>query len=79
MGKDENNEFLEFGNRLRELRKLRDLSQIDLEVLSGISNADISRIENGLQNIELITIFKLAKSLEVKTMELFNYAGKVSK
>ena len=62
-----------FGKRLRQLRKHRKLTQIDLELLCGVNNADISRIENGDQNIEFNTVVKFAISLKVPVKELFNY------
>lgn len=68
-------ELLAFGKRLRQLRKYRRLTQVDLELSSGITNADISRIENGQKNIEIITIIKFAKALKVYTKDLFDYTG----
>lgn len=46
-----------------------------MEVLSGIQDSKLSRIERGLENIEFHTIFRLAKTLQVKVIELFDYNG----
>lgn len=60
-----------FGKRLRNIREAKKLSQLDLEVKSGINRTEISRIENGQKNIEFFTIVKLATALEVELKELF--------
>ena len=65
------NELIKFGQQVRRLRKLKDMTQIDLELKCGISNGDISRIENGKKNLEFYTIIKLADALKVQLYELF--------
>lgn len=65
-------EIQKFGKRLRELRESKELSQLDLELRSGINRTEISRIENGQKNIEFFTMIKLAEALGVKLSELFN-------
>ncbi len=47
-----NDELIIVGERIRILRKHRNLTQLVLEVVTGISNADIGRIENGQKNVE---------------------------
>jgi HTH-type transcriptional regulator, competence development regulator len=64
-------ELKAFGKRLKELRTERGLSQLDLEVSSGIIRTEISRIENGLRNIEFLTIVKLAEALKVDLSAFF--------
>jgi len=66
-------ELQKFGRRLRELRKKKNLTQIDLELLCGVGHADISRMENGQKNSELITIIKIAMALEVNIFDMFDY------
>ncbi|RYY49959.1 MAG: XRE family transcriptional regulator [Chitinophagaceae bacterium] len=66
-------EQVALGKRLKALRKLRNLSQLDIEVATGIPNADISRIENGKTNPELVTLIRLAIALDVPVAEIFNY------
>lgn len=67
-------EIENFGKRLREIRMKQKLSQLDLEVKSGINRTEISKIENGLKNIEFFTIVKLAEALEVELIDLFRKA-----
>ncbi len=64
-------EIKAFGNKLREIRLKKGLSQLDLELSSGINRTEISRIENGLKNIEFLTIVKLAEALEIEIVQLF--------
>lgn len=64
-------ELIKLGKRLRQLRKEKKLTQLDLEVRSGIDHGDISRIENGQKNIEFHSIVKLAEALEADLYQLF--------
>jgi transcriptional regulator with XRE-family HTH domain len=64
-------EIKSFGQRLKDLREGSKLSQLDLEIKSGINRTEISRIENGLKNIEFFTIVKLAEALEIQVKEFF--------
>jgi HTH-type transcriptional regulator, competence development regulator len=60
-----------FGTRLKELREKQQLTQLDLEIQSGINRTEISRIENGQKNIEFLTIVKLAIALDVDVKDFF--------
>ena len=64
-------ELKALGLRIRKIREGKNLVQLDLEVKTGISRSDISKIENGLKNIEFITIIKIAEALEVEIFNLF--------
>ena len=70
-------ELLNLGGRIKQLRKHRKLTLLDLEILSGINDSDISRYERGLENIEFYTIYKLAMALEVNVYHLTDYEGKL--
>ena len=65
------NELKTLGKRIREIRIEKKLIQLDLEIKSGISRGEISKIENGLKNLEFVTIVKLAEALNVSIFELF--------
>lgn len=71
MEKRYSQEIIAFGKRVRVLREAQGLSQLDLEIESGINRTEISRIENGLKNIEFATIVKLAIALKVELSEFF--------
>lgn len=64
-----------FGQRVRKIRKHKSLTLLDLEAATKISNSKLSKIENGLVNVEFITIVRIAEALGVEIMELFNYGG----
>jgi transcriptional regulator with XRE-family HTH domain len=66
-----NQEIQLFGKKLRALRTAKALSQLDIEVATGINRTEISRIENGLKNIEFFTVVKLAIALDVPMVEFF--------
>jgi transcriptional regulator with XRE-family HTH domain len=59
------------GERLREIRKLKGLSQADLEQRTGLLGCYISRIENGHMIPAIDTLERLAKGLEVPLYQLF--------
>jgi transcriptional regulator with XRE-family HTH domain len=75
--KDFNNELQKLGRRLKQLRLHRKLRLLDLEVLSGINDSDLSRYERGKENMEFQTLFKLAKALEVEVRVLMDYEGEL--
>jgi transcriptional regulator with XRE-family HTH domain len=56
--------------RLREVRKQAFLSQEALSKASGVSEATINRLENGVQLARYVTTRKLAEALRVKPGEL---------
>lgn len=66
-------ELQEFGRNVRYYRKKLNLTQLDLEILTKIDRAEISKIENGKNNIEFSTIIKLAEALEITTITLFHF------
>lgn len=71
MEKRYQNELTAFGQKVKNIRLEKGLTQLDLEIATGITEGDISRIENGKKNIEFITIVKLAVALEVNLSEFF--------
>ncbi len=48
-----------------EIRRLRSMSQSKLAELSGVQQADISRIENGSKSPSMPTFFKLLDAMGV--------------
>lgn len=61
-----------FGERLRELRKQKGLSQESLALACDLDRTYIGGVERGERNISLINIYKIAEALRVKARELFN-------
>jgi transcriptional regulator with XRE-family HTH domain len=64
-------ELKNLGARIKKLREEKNLIQLDIEIRTGISRADVSKIENGLKNIEFLTIVKFAEALDVEVFDLF--------
>jgi transcriptional regulator with XRE-family HTH domain len=60
------------GERLRELREAKALSQGDIEKRTGLLRCYISRVENGHTVPAIETLEKLAGSLEVPMCRLFH-------
>jgi transcriptional regulator with XRE-family HTH domain len=54
-----------FGQKVRELRIKKELSQEQLAELSGLHRTYISSLELGKRNVSLINIYALAKALGV--------------
>ena len=61
--------------RLKELRKLRALSQQELAETAGIGRATLSRIERGETGAHGRTLRRLAKALAVSVEELVKVEG----
>ncbi len=57
-------------DRLKEQRKRRTLTQIELSKISGVSRATIARLEAGTHGAYRGTVSKLARALKVKPREL---------
>ncbi len=62
------------GDRLREMREEKKLSQGDIEKRTGLLRCYISRVENGHTVPAIETLEKLARALEVPLYQLF-YEG----
>lgn len=62
---------MEFGSKVRELRKQRSLSREALAVRAGVSYATVSRIESGSYPSQR-TIRQLASALQVPVAELLS-------
>lgn len=64
------NILIAFGEKVRELRKEKGLSQEDLSFKADLHRTYIGMIERAEKNITLINIEKIAKALEVQPDEL---------
>jgi transcriptional regulator with XRE-family HTH domain len=59
------------GDRLREMREAKKLSQGDIEKRTGLLRCYISRVENGHTVPAIETLEKMARALEVPLYQLF--------
>ncbi len=60
-----------FGERVRKFRKERGLSQEQLAFKANLHRTYIGMIERAEKNITLLNIEKIANSLEVEILQLF--------
>jgi transcriptional regulator with XRE-family HTH domain len=60
------------GNRLKELRESKELSQGDIEKRTGLLRCYISRVENGHTVPAVSTLEKMARALEIPMYRLFH-------
>jgi transcriptional regulator with XRE-family HTH domain len=61
-----------FGIRIKELRKLKGLSQEKLANLAEIDRTYLPTIEKGERNVSIEVVEKLAKALNVRVKDLFD-------
>ncbi|PNQ72010.1 transcriptional regulator [Hanstruepera neustonica] len=64
------NILIKFGDRVREIRKEKGLSQEELAHKADLHRTYIGMIERAEKNITLINIEKIANALEVNIKEL---------
>jgi len=61
-----------FGERVRQIRKERGLSQEALADLAGIDRSYMGHIERGDQNITLTKIYQISEALRVSVSDLIS-------
>jgi DNA-binding XRE family transcriptional regulator len=59
-----------FGKRVREMRRLRNLSQEEFAAVAGLDRSYMGAIERGEQNPSLWIIARIADALEVTVADL---------
>ena len=68
---DKKKVLVDFGNRVREIRKQKNLSQEELSFQADLHRTYIGMIERAEKNITLINIEKIASALEIEIVTLF--------
>lgn len=63
------------GNRLREVRAERGLTQAELAELAGVSRKTINTVENGIFIPSTLLALRLARVLGLRVEDLFHIAG----
>lgn len=69
---DKNLILKEFGANLRKLRLIKGLTQEQLANELGVEISQISRIERGVINTSVTTLYIISKILEANTDDFFN-------
>lgn len=70
MPKDNQSLQKQFGENLKKIRMAKGLSLRALAANCDLDDSNISKIEQGKSDIQLSTLFELAKGLGVEPMEL---------
>jgi len=60
------------GQRIRQLRKDRSLTQAELAAKIGIQQSDLCRMETGEYKVSLETLFKILRIFEMNVAEFFD-------
>lgn len=63
--------LIQFGEKVREIRKENGLSQEELSFKAGLHRTYIGMIERAEKNITLTNIEKIARALDVDIKKLF--------
>jgi len=62
------------GARIKQLRKLRKLTQEELGELAQLQGSYIGGVERGERNISLATLERIIKAMKVSFADFFNFA-----
>lgn len=68
------NRLSKIGERIREFRQQRNLSQGDIEQKTGLLRCYLSRVENGHTTPSLQTLNKIARALDMPLAQFFDAA-----
>lgn len=60
------------GNRIRQFRESKRISQQVLAAMCNFEKGNMSRIEAGRTNPTIYTLYKISQALEVKISELID-------
>jgi transcriptional regulator with XRE-family HTH domain len=69
---DKDNLLILFGNRIREERLKRKLSQEDFAELTGFHRTYIGMVERAERNVTLLNVEKFAKALNISLKDLLD-------
>ncbi|HEV8267899.1 MAG TPA: helix-turn-helix transcriptional regulator [Thermoanaerobaculia bacterium] len=64
-------QILLVGQKIRQIRKSRHLTQADLAAKIGVTQSDLSRMENGEYKVGLDTLFKILQVFELSMSHFF--------
>lgn len=60
------------GQRIKELREQKKISQKDLAYTSDIDRSYIASVESGKRNISIVNIEKISLAMDVSVQDFFN-------
>ena len=62
--------FIKIGDRIKEIRLLKGISQQDLAARCNFEKANMSRIESGRTNLTIKNAYKICTALDIKLKDL---------
>lgn len=65
--------LLELGKRIRELRKTRGITQLDLAIEMNNHAEQVSRLERGNINFTVCMLKTICKAFEITEKEFFDF------
>jgi transcriptional regulator with XRE-family HTH domain len=76
LSKEEQAFFVQLGNRIAQLRKEQDITQVELAELLGVSQQTITAYEVGRRRIQVSALPVIARALHVSIEELIGEDAK---
>ncbi|MDA8326979.1 MAG: helix-turn-helix transcriptional regulator [Nitrospiraceae bacterium] len=61
-----------YGEKLKDFRKKKGLSQEELGFKSSLHRTYISEVERGRRNISIVNIARIAKALDMRIKDFFD-------
>ncbi len=58
------------GQRIRELRRIREISQEELADIAGVHRTYIGMVERGEKNVTILTLARLAKAFGLSVSDV---------
>ena len=59
--------------KIKEIRVLKKMTQLELASKIGIDDSSLRRIESGKTNPTLKTIYRIASAFEIEVTEIFSF------
>jgi transcriptional regulator with XRE-family HTH domain len=64
--------LVRLGNRIRQLRKKRGWTQVEMAEKVGIDRSFLADVERGKRNVSILNVELMAKGLKVSLSQLFS-------
>lgn len=62
-----------FGQNLKNIRKVKKVTQEELSFQTGLELSQVGRIERGVINTSISNVFDIAEALNIHPKELFDF------
>lgn len=62
---------IKIGHRIKKLREIKGISQLELSHLAELDRTYINSIENGRRNVSIVNIEKIANAFGMSVTEFF--------